>query len=134
MLAGCTLVSEPIALDTVRSQLLTRLDETQRSQQMALALWDDIIFGTAVSCQQFISVPEPVKLSEQTLAAYPNAGAAQAALNTAIQSLRNSADLWNIECNTERPYVPLSMAEAGRAAALEASASLAEAATLLAAW
>jgi hypothetical protein len=134
LLAGCTLVGETESPDTVRSDLLARLDKAQRSQQAALTLWDRLILGETVSCQEFISVPEPIGLSEQDLAAHPNAGAIQVTLNTAIQSLRNSADLWNIECDAERAYVPLSMAKAGRSTALEAAAPLEEAAALLAAW
>jgi hypothetical protein len=134
LLARCTLVGETESPDTVRSHLLARLDEAQRSQQAALTLWDHIIFGEIVSCQEFIPVPESVKLSDQGLTAHPNAGAIQVALNAAIQSLHNSSDLWNIECNAERAYVPVSMAKAGRSTALEATAPLEEAAALLAAW
>jgi hypothetical protein len=133
LLAGCTLVGETESPDTVRGHLLARLDETLGSQQAALALWDRVILGGAVSCQEFIPVPEPVTLSERDLTAYPDARAIQADLNAAIQSLRNSADLWNIECNAERVYVPLSLAKAGRSTALEATAPLDEAAALLAA-
>lgn len=134
ILAGCSALGESESSAAVRDDLEARLTEAQQSQAAALALWDRIIFGEVVSCQDYIPVPELVSLSAQDLETYPNARAVQDRLNAAIQSLRNSSDLWNIECNAERPEVPLSMAEEGRANALAASDPLSEAAALLAAW
>jgi len=93
-----------------------------------------VIFGEQVSCQDAILAPEPVDLSRGELAAHPDAEAIQDHLNEAIKSLHDSSDLWNIECQDERPYVPLNMAKAGREAALAAGDPLNAAAALLAAW
>ena len=130
LLAGCTLVESQTAPDTTRTDLLGRLDEARRDQAAALALWDRIIFGEVVSCQEFIPVPEPLSVTAQ----HAGLRAIQEKLNAAIKSLRDSSDLWNIECNADRAYVPLSMAKEGRATALAATAPLDEAAALLAAY
>lgn len=130
-LNGCVLTGRSEPPETARDKLAARLDEAQRSQAAALALWDRIIFGEVVSCQETIPVPEMMALSPQDYVTY---SVIQDPLNAAIQSLHNSADLWNIECNAARPAVPLSMAEAGRAQALAASDPLQQAAAQLAAW
>ena len=130
LLAGCTLVESQTAPKPTRDDLLRRLDEARRDQAAALDLWDRIIFGEVVSCQELIPVPEPLSVSTQD----DDRRAIQESLNAAIQALHNSSDLWNIECNADRAYVPLSMAKEGRATALAAAAPLDEAAALLAAY
>jgi len=135
-LAGCSFSGGTAAPDaTYHSPQQRDLDvvlaEAQVSQAAALALWDRVIFGEVVSCQESIPVPEPVQRSGQDSQSYPNPGAVEDRLNAAIQLLHNSADLWNIECNDDRPFVPLSMAREGRAAALAASGPLSEAAALM---
>lgn len=130
LLAGCTLIEPQTAPGTTRADLALRLDEVQRDQAAALDLWDRIIFGEAVSCQEFITVPEPLSVSEQE----GDLRAIQDDLNAAIQAVRDSSDLWNIECSEERAYVPLSMAQQGRATALAASALLDDAVTRLATY
>jgi hypothetical protein len=134
VLAGCTLASSRTSADAVRGDLVARLNESQQSQAAALALWDRVIFGEAMSCQDAIPVPEPVNVAARDLTAHPEAGAIQARLNVAIQALHDSSDLWNAVCGDEQPYVPLSTAKEGRATALAASAPLAEARQLLSAW
>jgi hypothetical protein len=130
LLAGCTLFEPQTAPDTTRDDLALRLDEVQRAQAAALALWDRIIFGEAVSCQEFIAVPEPLSVSEQG----GELRAIQDDLNAAIQAVRDSSDLWNIECSEERVYVPLNMAQQGRATALAGSVLLDDATTRLATY
>jgi len=105
----------------------------RQSQQDALAFWDRIIFGEIVSCLEAITVPETISLPRRDLR---NDRAAQIVdrLNAAVQDIRNSSDLWNIECASERPYVPLEMAREGRADALAADEPLSDAAALLADW
>ena len=134
VLAGCTLASRQMSAGAVRSNLIMQLDSVQQAQAAALALWDRVIFGEAVSCQEAIPVPEPVTVAAHDLSAYPQTGAIQARLNAAIQAVRDSSDLWNAECASEQPFVPLSTAREGRVTALAASAPLAEARQLLAAW
>jgi hypothetical protein len=130
-LAGCTLVENKPSPDTAYADLTARLAETQQSQAAALALWDRVIFGEEVSCQETIPAPDMVALSQDELAAHPGADTIQARLNEAIKALHDSSDLWNIECQDERPYVPLNMAKAGREAALAATEPLNAAAALL---
>lgn len=129
MLAGCTDRTEK---SEIRDTLSNHLSHIRQSQQNALVLWDRIIFGEIVSCQEAITVPESVTLPQDDL--QDKAALVVDRLNAAIQNIRNSADLWNIECQSERPYVPLEMAREGRADALSADAPLADAAALLADW
>jgi hypothetical protein len=102
----------------------------QSDQAAALALWDRVIFGELVSCQEAIPAPEPLSETAQE----GDLRAIEKQLNAAIQAVRNSSDLWNIECNADREYVPLSMAQEGRTTALAASPPLDEATRLLAAY
>jgi hypothetical protein len=134
ILAGCTLSSSGASADAVRSDLVARLSDVQQAQDAALALWDRVIFGEAVSCQNTIPVPELVSVAARDLKAHPEAEAIQDRLNAAIQALHESSDLWNGECGGDQPFVPLSTAKEGRATALAASAPLAEARQLLSAW
>jgi hypothetical protein len=128
VLAGCTLVERQASPQATRDDLAQRLAEVQGDQAAALALWDRIIFGEVVSCQETIPAPEPISVTAQD----GDLRAIEVQLDTAIQAVRNSADLWNIECNADRAYVPLSMAQEGRTTALAASPPLDEAARLLA--
>jgi len=73
-------------------------------------------------------------LSPQQREAHPSAEAISAALSEALRAVRDSADLWAIECADPRPLVSLDMARAGREAALAASDPLDRAAALLEAW
>ena len=132
-LVGCALTTRSAPPDTARADLAARLAAAKQAQAAALALWDRVIFGEAVSCQEAIAVPELITVPERALTAHPGADAIQARLNAAIKTLRDSSDLWNIECSDERTAVPLDMARAGRASALAASGPLTEAETLLAA-
>lgn len=135
VLSACTLIdrsnNSPV---NVHDQFAAKLTETQQAQTAALDLWDRVIFGEIVSCQEILTVPQPVNFSESDLRVHPNAPATQAQLNAAIQAIRNSADLWNIECADARAYVPLSMAKEGRSTALAANEPLEEAGRLLADW
>ncbi|MBN2302895.1 MAG: hypothetical protein JXQ72_00370 [Anaerolineae bacterium] len=133
-LTGCTLVESgesPSAAQITRDELAAQVAIAQESRAAALALWDRIIFGEMVSCEDAIFVPE---LLATQPGESPEAAAIREQLNAAIRSLHDSADLWNIECNEVRFYVPLDMARAGRAAALAASEPLDQAAAQLAAW
>ena len=133
-LAGCALTAAPDSANGTRDVLATRLTEARQAQQAALTLWDRIIFGEQVTCQEAIPTPELLALRDHDVRAHPDAQAIQDELNAAIQAIHNSSDLWNIECASETPYVSLSMARAGRANALAATESLDAAAALLAGW
>ncbi|MCD4686392.1 MAG: hypothetical protein K8S97_10695 [Anaerolineae bacterium] len=119
---------------TLHDTLTARLAEVQHAQALALSLWDRLISGVQVSCQEAIPQPEPVTLNTNELSTHPNAAPVQDALNAASQAVRNSADLWDIECSEARDIVPLSIARNGRATALLATEPLTNAAALLAAW
>jgi hypothetical protein len=130
LLAGCTLIEPETTPGITRADLAQRLDEVRRDQAAALDLWDRIIFGELVSCQESIPVPESLSVSAQD----GDLRAIQVQLNAAIQAVRNSSDLWNIECNADRDYVPLNMAQQGRETALAAGPPLEAAAALLATY
>ncbi|NLX11693.1 MAG: hypothetical protein GXY36_18765 [Chloroflexi bacterium] len=137
LLAGCTLQSgpgEPGASVDVYADLSARLAAAQDAHAVVLDLWDRIIFGESVSCQEAITVPAPLAIPAAELARTPQADAIQAGLNAAIKLLRDSSDLWNIACADEHPVIPLELAREGRATALAAGDQLDEAAALLAAW
>ncbi len=133
-LAGCALSgSGKGSAANVHTALSARLEEIRAAQTTALALWDRVIAGETVSCEETIPVPAPVSLSERERAAYPPGVTVAEALNEAIGAIRNAADLWTIECADVRPLVPLDMARAGRTAAQAATAPLDRATILLAA-
>lgn len=133
-LTGCALSgSSKGAAANVHASLSARLEEIRAAQSAALELWDRVIAGEMVSCQETIPVPAAVTLSERERSAYPPGVAVAEALNEAIGAVRNAADLWAIECADVRPVVPLDMARAGRNAALAAAAPLDRATILLAA-
>lgn len=134
-LAGCTLVDgADVSAGQVRADLAAHLGEVRAAQAAALALWDRVIFGEAVSCQEAIPVPAVLALSPQQRETHPDAEAISAALSEATRAVRDSADLWAIECADPRPLVSLDMARAGRMAALAATDPLDRAAVLLDAW
>ncbi|MCL4238837.1 MAG: hypothetical protein KJ047_11385 [Anaerolineae bacterium] len=134
-LAGCTLWGDAgVTAGQVRADLAAHLGEVRAAQAAALALWDRVIFGETVSCAETISVPAELVLSPQQRTAHPNAETISAALSEATRAIRDSADLWAIECADPRPLVSLDMARAGRMAALAATDPLDRAATLLSAW
>lgn len=137
LLAACTLGAPSDAArtsDAVRADLAARLDTVRADQQAALGLWDRVIFGEAVSCQDAIPTPEPVALPAADLSAMPDANAIQAALNAATGHVQAAAALWDLECDDPRGAIPLEMARSGRAAAQAARDPLDEASARLAAW
>lgn len=134
LLAGCNLQSDDAGTPAAPVDLPTRLAEVQHTQEVALDLWDRIIFGETVSCEEMIEVPETLDLSAEQRAKYPQTDIFEAQINAAIESLRESARLWDAECANDRPAVPLSVAKQGRAAALAAGDPLTVASVLLASW
>ncbi|HML23674.1 MAG TPA: hypothetical protein PKD09_18605 [Aggregatilinea sp.] len=137
LLAACTLGDSPNGPRTreaVRSELTDRLDGVRADQQAALDLWDRVIFGETVSCQDAIPAPDPVALPVRDVDAYPDATPVLVALNAAIGHVRDAASLWNIECGTSGETVSLDMARSGRAAAMAANDPLDEALALLDTW
>ncbi len=138
LLAGCTFserstgsAPESISVPaTLHETLTARLAEVQHAQALALSLWDRLISGVQVSCQEAIPQPAPVTLNANELSTHPNAVSVREALNAASQAVRNSADLWDIECSEARDIVPLSIARNGRATALLATETLTNAAAL----
>jgi hypothetical protein len=133
-LAGCTFQGDSAREAQIRDDLNARLAEVEQAQAAALALWDRVIFGEVVSCQEAIPAPLPFALAAKDARDFPKAAPVQDALNRANQAVRNSSDLWNIECDAERDMVPLDMARQGRQEALGADGPLTEARALLQAW
>lgn len=134
-LSACTLARGAAPQpDLTRDDLTARLSEIREAQAAALDLWDRVIFGEAVSCEEAIAVPPAVRLGDGARAAYPAADLIAQRLNEAIRALQASSDLWNIECADPRPAVPLTLAREGRANALAAGTPFDEAAALLASW
>ncbi|WP_162909273.1 hypothetical protein [Aggregatilinea lenta] len=137
LLAACTLggsANGPRTSDAVRADLAARLDTTRANQQAALDLWDRVIFGEIVSCQDAIPAPDSAALPVRDVDSYPEATPILIALNAAIGHVRDAAALWDLECGTSGEIVTLEMARSGRAAALAATDSLNEASALLTAW
>ncbi len=136
LLPGCTLLETAVerASTDPYEQLSAKYAETKQAQAAALALWDRIIFGEVVSCQEAIPIPAPLNLTESELQNYPAARSIQEQLNAAIKGVADSANLWNIECNEDRPFVPLNWAREGRTSALAATDPLAEVERLLRNW
>lgn len=133
LLAGCNLQGDS-STPAAAVDLPARLAEVQKTQEIALDLWDRIIFGEVVSCQEMISVPATLELSESQRAAYSQTDIFEDQLNAAIVSLRESARLWDAECANQRAVVPISVAKQGRTAALAAGDPLTVASVLLASW
>ena len=134
-LAGCTLWGDAdVTAGQVRADLAAHLGEVRAAQAAALALWDRVIFGETVSCQEAIPVPALLVLSPRQREAHPSAETISAALSEATRAIGDSADLWAIECADPRPLVSLDMARAGRMASLAATDPLDRAAALLDAW
>jgi hypothetical protein len=134
LLAGCTMEGKAGDTTAAPVDLPAQFAEVQRTQQVTLDLWDRIIFGETVSCEEIISVPAALDLSDQQRASYPQADIFQAQINAALESLRESIRLWDEECANSRPSVPLSVAKQGRAAALAAGDPLTVASVILASW
>ena len=121
VLAGCNMqASDKTARSqsAVQDDLAAQLDEAQASQTAALDLWDRLIAGEAVPCQDNIMVPALVTLPASDRAAHPQAAIIQDQINTAITHLSESAGLWSLECADARETVPLSMAAGMLAATL----------------
>ncbi len=136
-LAGCTLRvgdQDDSSPEAVRAELAAKLAEVQTAHDQALDLWDRLIFGEPVSCQETIPVPKNAALSTRARAAHPQAAQVEGALNAAIRALAQAAASWDRECAEVREWVPVSTARNARESLLSASAALDTAAGLLAAW
>ncbi|MCZ7541900.1 MAG: hypothetical protein M5U29_18700 [Anaerolineae bacterium] len=106
-LAGCTLWGDAdVTAGQVRADLAAHLGEVRAAQAAALALWDRVIFGETVSCQEAIPVPALLVLSPRQREAHPSAEAISAALSEATRAIGDSADLWAIECADPRLGLP----------------------------
>lgn len=137
VVAGCTLStagSGQASAETVHANLTAKLAQAQAAHAHALNLWDRLIFGEPVSCQEAITVPHTLDLSAPERAAHPQAAETEQALNSAIHALAQAAASWDSECAETRDWVPVSTARNARERLLAASESLDTAAALLAAW
>ena len=133
-LTACTLARVDDSPQAVRAKLAAQLADAQSAQMTATDLWERLIAGEEVSCQEAIPTPPPLTLSERELRAHPSAASVTDALNQAQQALRDAAELWEGTCTTPDVSVPLETARAARQALRTASAALEQAAALLAAW
>ncbi len=133
-LSACTLARVESSPQAVRAKLAAQLTATQNAHMAASALWERLIAGETVSCQETIPTPPPLTLSERELRAHPVAAPMLDALQNARRSLQTAADLWQGVCTTTDAVVPLETARAARQALQTADAALEEAAALLAGW
>lgn len=133
-LASCATRSEGPDAGPIRAELAARLSEAEQAHSIALSLWDRLIEGEQVSCQEYIPAPLPVVLADDALTAYPQAVAIQDQINEGTSAIRAAAAWWDAECSDSRRYVPLSAAREGRAITVSAGEALAGARQSLAAW
>ena len=133
-LAACTLTQVDDSPQAVRAKLAAQLAETQSAYMAAADLWERLIAGETISCQEAIPTPSPLALSAREQRAHATAAPVAEALETARQALQTAADLWQGACTTPDATVPLETARAAREALRTASAALEQAAALLASW
>jgi len=133
-LAACTLTQTDASPQAVRARLAAQLAETQNAYTHAADLWERLIAGETVSCQEAIHTPPPLVLSEREQRAHPTAADVQGALDEARGAVQVAAELWQGTCTTPDAAVPLETARAAREALRTADAALEQAAALLAGW
>lgn len=117
--------------EDVRATLRAQHDALRAGQIAAVSLWDRLIIGEPVSCQEAIPVPGPLDLPLNELDQVGQGAQIQGWLNTAQADLRQSANLWDIECADPRALAPLAIAGAGYDAARAAASPLEQAAAAL---
>ncbi len=134
VLAACTLSRTDSSPQAVQAKLADYLANAQNAQMTAAELWERLIAGETVSCQEAIPVPPPLALDKRDRQASPIAPTIANALTNARQAIQTAAELWQGVCTTPEAVVPLETARAARQAIQTADTALQQAAALLAAW
>lgn len=91
------------------SRLGSHLNETVEAEAQISALWDRVLFGEAVSCQEQLMVPPPFTITDAEAEQHPAVVSVVEHLNAAQAALQEAVALWDWECQQARQVVPLTV-------------------------
>ncbi len=104
---ACSLTS--VDQNDLAVRLGTRLNAAIEAQTQAANLWDKLLFGEPVNCQQQLTVPLPFVMTTTDTEQYPQAVPVVDHLNEALRILQQVVALWDWECQQGREVVPLAV-------------------------
>lgn len=80
-------------------------NRTYEAYSDAVAVWDGLLLGQTVSCDQTFDAPPFLVLSADEMRQEPLAVEVQTPLNTAIEKLQSLLTMWETECQQAQPFV-----------------------------
>lgn len=119
----------PVPLET---RIATHLQAVIEAEHQATDLWDRVLFGETVNCQETIGNPPLLELtpSEET----PDILLMKQHLDAAVIGIHQAVLRWDAECQLDRPTIPLSVVRDAQANLADARQALQQATVLWSVW
>ncbi len=131
LLAACsTIAPEKATADRVA----LHLSRTFEAHAAATDLWDRLLLGETVSCQETFDAPPFLALSATEISQAPESATVQTPLNSAISVLQDLLALWEAECQQNQPFVPQARVRIAQGYLQEAHLALRQAAQAWYVW
>lgn len=90
---------------TVADRVAVHLGRTIEAHQAASDLWDRLLEGERVNCQETFDAPPLLVLSAAEIQKAPQSVEVQTPLNIAIADLQQLLQLWETECQQNQSFV-----------------------------
>ncbi len=107
-ITACTLSRKPDPT-SLEARLGTHLERAFIAEERATDLWDRLLFGEAINCDQILDQPPLFEITPDEQQNEPLSLPVYDHLNAAVQSLQHSAQLWDQECQSSDPQVSLNI-------------------------
>lgn len=118
--------------DSLEMRLSIYLATVIESENQAVNLWDRVLFGELVSCQETITNPPLFELApaEET----PDTLLIKQYLDAAVIGIHQAALRWDAECQIERNVIPLDVVRDAQADLADAHQALQQAIAVWGVW
>lgn len=90
---------------TLPDRVAVHINRTFEAYTAAVAVWDGLLLGEAISCDQTFDAPPYLVLSATEMQQEPLAVEVQTPLNNAIDKLQLLLAMWEAECQLDQPFV-----------------------------
>ncbi|MCB9437631.1 MAG: hypothetical protein H6673_11700 [Anaerolineales bacterium] len=108
------------------------MNEVIEAESQADDLWNRVLFGELVSCQESITNPPLFELS--SIEESPDTLLIKQYLDAAVIGIHQVALRWDAECQIERNVIPLDVVRDAQADLLDAHQALQQAIALWGVW
>ncbi|NDJ85130.1 MAG: hypothetical protein GYB66_04525 [Chloroflexi bacterium] len=121
---ACTLKPKDDPEPALSDRLGDHLQRAIETEASASHLWDRILFGEPVSCQEALTVPLRFEITPAEQQSEPLSVPVAEHLNNAIAALETAVAIWDEECTQSRDVIPLAVVQQAQMALKQARKSL----------